>query len=276
MQAVETLVEELGSSDHTAAQRARREVRILARQTGEAAVAASEQVLAALIHEITAVAGSRPKHNAQIRSDMAELVNQFSGEGAVLHLRAALLNPQSRSLARWLIDRVSSPQAVSVLMDAALQGNTAEFRIEAIQALGRRAGSRVVETLKTCALDPNPDIASSAIDSLSVQPDLSVNETIRVASERSAVPEGWILRLHRARLRLAHTLLDNGQRESARVVCQDLLASCQHDSFVRAAEFLMRQIESIGNRLSSTPSTSRFATYPRLFRESTDALPAAN
>lgn len=221
MPTIDDLAGQLGSNDQAAVFRAKRTLLEQAVAAGAPGKAAERRELAAkLAQTLTAKNGDAPKYNVKARAELAQAIGAVASETEVPALKGTLNDFDARETARFALDRMTCQAATDALVEAALNAVGIEFRVGAINALGRRGGSQVVDVLKTCASDGDPEIRLAAAEALANQADASADRLLIEAAKHAG--ERGQFRSAKARVRLAAKLAAAGQKDSARRIFHSL------------------------------------------------------
>lgn len=227
---IEQLCDDLGSGDQPKVFRAKRELVLLAAAAGAPGKDAERAALAAEL--ANAEAASRPRdekdktpvpvYSGRVRGEVARALSEVGGDMEVPALKSQLTDFDAREMARWALDRITCQAATDALVEAALNAVGTEFRVGAINALGRRGASNVVDALKKCAADSDREVRLAAVEALANHVDASADAAMvaagRLGGYRSA------LRVTKARVRLAENLARAGQKDAAKTIFQQVAA----------------------------------------------------
>ena len=248
MQTVEQLSEQLGSSDQGKVYQAKR---ALAAQSAAAGAPGKDAERAKLAAELAkAEAATKPKdekdktpvpvYSANVRGEIARALSEVGGDMEVPALKQALADFDAREMARFALDRMTCQAATDALAEAAVSAVGAEFRVGVVNALGRRSGSGVVDVLKKCASDFDPHVRLAAAEALANHADASGDallvEAGRQPGHRAA------LRMSKARLRLAETLVRAGQQDAGKKIYQSFAQSDAGAAQKMAAQQALTQL----------------------------------
>ncbi|HEV3341939.1 MAG TPA: HEAT repeat domain-containing protein [Pirellulales bacterium] len=224
MATVEELAEQLNSGDQPTVYRAKRALSEMVTAAGAPGKAGERAQLAAALAKAEAAKnekGDAPKYATKSRDEIARALGEVGGDMEVPALKEALGDFDAREMARFALDRMTCQAATDALVDAALNAVGVEFRIGAINALARRSGSQVVDVLKACAGDSDPEIRLAAAEALANHADASADpllcELAKQAGQRAQ------LRLTKARIRLAARLASAGQKDVARQIYRSIV-----------------------------------------------------
>lgn len=226
MPTIEELAGELNSGHQAAVYRAQRALSEKAAAANAPGKAAERRDLAAaLAKAVTAKneKGDAPKYNVKARTELSRTLSEVAGDLEVPALKEAVNDFDARETARFALDRMACPAATDALADAALHAVGSEFRIGAINALGRRSGSQIVDVLKACAGDSDPEIRLAAAEALANHADASSDQFLVEAAKHAG--ERAQLRSAKARVRLAAKLSSAGQKDAAQKIFQSLAQS---------------------------------------------------
>ncbi|MBX3413052.1 MAG: HEAT repeat domain-containing protein [Pirellulales bacterium] len=174
------------------------------------------------------------KYSPAVRGRIAQLLACVAAESEVESLQKSLGDFETREMARWALDRTPCAPATAALSAAACDGVGPEFRVGAINALGRRGGAEAVAALTKASADPDAEVRLAAIEGLALIGDAAADNAVAaVMADRAADPRAW-RRALKARLRLAETLAAAGDKDGAKKVFQAVLA-CDADEPQSAA-----------------------------------------
>lgn len=251
------LVADLGADDSVKAYRADRSLTDLVHRAGgpkgQAERAAHAKALAAEL-AATREAGTdrrgkptrEPKHSSKVRREICRHLSMVAGPPEVAALRQATGDLEVREMARWTLERMTCPEATAVLIDLATGGVGDEFRIGAINALGRRCcgDAKVVETLRKCAGDDAFAVRMAACDALANHPAADSDATLLAAGKQGEGQAARHARRHiaKARVRLAETLVRAGQKAAGKKIYQAVLADKIDEPQKKAAQRGLEQL----------------------------------
>lgn len=228
MPSVEELADQLNSGDQPTVYRAKRALSDMAAAAGTPGKAGERAELAAALAKAETVKnekGDAPKYSAKGRAEVARTLSLVAGDREVPALKQTLDDFDSREMARFALDRMRCQAATDALAGAALNAVGVEFRIGAINALARRTGSQIVDVLKACTGDRDPEIRLAAAEALANHIDATADPLIAEVGKQSG--QRAALRATKARIRLAARLAEAGQKNAARVI---YLAIAQSDA----------------------------------------------
>ena len=226
METIQHLADQLNSGDQQAVYKAKRELAERVAAVGAPDKSADRQALAAELAKADAEKnpkGDAPKYSAAARGELARAMSLVAGEAEVPALKAALADFSAREMARFALERISCQAATDALIDAALNAVGVEFRIGAINSLARRTSTAVADALKKCTADTNADIRLAAAEALAQHADAAADAAIVAAGNQGG--ERAKLRATKARVRLAETLANAGQKDAAQHIYQAIAAS---------------------------------------------------
>jgi HEAT repeat protein len=123
---------------------------------------------------------------------------------------------------------------------AALDQVGPEFRVGVINALGKRRGPDVVAALHQQAADPNPEVRLAAVEALANAPEASNDDPIAAAG-RTDSPRGKS-RANKARIRLAETLRNAGNKPAAIAIYRSVASSDADAPQKKAAQRALDQL----------------------------------
>ena len=226
MPSVEELSNQLNSGDQPTVYRAKRQLAEMATAAGAPGKAGERAALAAaLVKAETAKndKGDAAKYSAKARGELARTLSEVGGDREVPGLAETLKDFDAREMARFALDRMTCQAASDALADAALNAVGIEFRIGAINALARRSGSQIVDVLKACAGDNDPEIRLAAAEALANHSDATADPLIAELAKHGG--QRAALRATKARVRLAGRLAGAGQKEAAKKIYESIAKS---------------------------------------------------
>src|SRR5487761_1272527 len=181
MSTIQELAEALNSGDQPTVYRAKRALAEMTADAGAPGKAAQRAELAAGLAKAETAKnekGDSPKHSAKARGELARALSEVAGDMEVPALNETLRDFDAREMARFALDRMTCQAATDALIDAAVNAVGVEFRVGAINALGRRSGSSVIDALKKCVAERDAEIRLAAAEALAHQADPSADEVI--------------------------------------------------------------------------------------------------
>jgi hypothetical protein len=226
MVSVNELADQLSSDDQSTVHRAKRALTEMAAAAGAPGKAGERAELAASLAKALTVKnekGDAPKYSIKTRDELARTLSEVAGDMEVPALKEALNDFSAREMARFALDRMSCQAATDALADAALNAVGVEFRIGAINALAHRSGSQVVDVLKGCAGDNDPEIRLAAAEALANHSDVTADPLIVELARHGGLRAP--LRVSKARIRLAAKLAAAGQKDAAKQIYQSIAQS---------------------------------------------------
>lgn len=185
---------------------------------------------------------SSPKYNAKVRGLAARLLAEVGGESEVAALRQLLDDFNVREMARWALDRMTSPGATATLVDLAKNAVGPEFRIGVINALGRRAGEDVRVVLAQCALDHDEEVRLAAAEALANLPAVESDQVFDAVLKIGQPGPSAKRRLVKARLRLAEGLVRAGQAAAGKKIYEAVVAGGAEPPQVDAAQLALKAL----------------------------------
>ncbi|HXT58276.1 MAG TPA: HEAT repeat domain-containing protein [Pirellulales bacterium] len=248
MQSVEQLGEQLGSGDQVKVYQAKRELAQRAAEAGTPGKQAARNELAAALAKAEAATKPRdakdkapvPAYSAGARGELARALSEVGGDMEVPALKQTLGDFDAREMARFALDRMTCQAATDALAEAATSAIGAEFRVGAINALGRRTGSGVTDALKKCAAESDPHVRLAAAEALAGHSDASADTLLVEAAKRHG--HRAALRMSKARIRLAENLVRAGQKDAGKAIYQSIAKSDALKPQKRAAEQALAQL----------------------------------
>jgi HEAT repeat protein len=251
------LLADLGSDDSVKAYRADRALVELVHRAGgpkgQADRAAHAKALAAELVATRDAGKDRrgkpirePKHSAKVRREICRHLSMVAGPAEVAALKQAAGDLDVRDMARWALERIDAAEATAALIELAATGVGDEFRIGAINALGRRGcgDAKVIETLRKCAGDEDFAVRMAACDALANHPAADSDATLLAAGKQG---EGQAARharrqIAKARIRLAETLARAGQKAAGKKIYQAVLADKIDEPQKKAAQIGLQHL----------------------------------
>ncbi|HVA47317.1 MAG TPA: HEAT repeat domain-containing protein [Pirellulales bacterium] len=243
MPSVQELADQLNSNDQPTVYRAKRALADMAATAGAPGEAGERAELAAALAKAETAKnekGDAPKYSAKARGELARALGEVGGDREVPGLKETLNDFDAREMARVALDRMTCQAATDALADAALNAVGVEFRIGAINALGRRSGSQVVDVLKACAGDGDPEIRLAAAEALAGHSDATADPLIAALAQQPG-PRAQ-LRATKARVRLAARLAGAGQKEAAKRIYEAIAQSDAAAAQKKAATIGLAQL----------------------------------
>lgn len=243
MSTIQELAEALNSGDQPTVYRAKRALAEMTADAGAPGKAAQRAELAAGLAKAETAKnekGDSPKHSAKARGELARALSEVAGDMEVPALNETLRDFDAREMARFALDRMTCQAATDALADAALNAVGVEFRIGAINALARRSGSQLVDVLKACAGDNDPEIRLAAAEALANHSDASADPLIAELGKHSG--QRAQLRTTKARIRLAGKLAAAGQKDAAKNIYQAIAQSDAAPAQKKAAGRALAQL----------------------------------
>ena len=149
-------------------------------------------------------------------NELCRALSLLAGEAEVVVLAECLKNIDLRETARWCLTRMTCQGAADALVEAYKTATGTEYRVGLVNALGRKQGSNVLETLKIAAADKEPEVALAAVEALANTPDAALDAVISGVESGSSSRRA--ARVARARVRLGSTLLRAGDDAGAKQV----------------------------------------------------------
>ena len=243
MPSVQELADQLNSGDQSTVYRARRALAEMATAAGAPGKAGERAELAAALAKAEIAKnekGDAPKYSPKARGEVARTLSEVAGDMEVPALKETLNDFDAREMARFALDRMTCQAATDALADAALNAVGIEFRIGAINALARRTGSQIVDVLKACAGDIDPEIRLAAAEALANHTDASADPLIAELGKHGG--QRAQLRSTKARIRLAAKLADVGQKDAAKRIYQAIAQSDAGSAQKKAAGIALAQL----------------------------------
>jgi len=176
----------------------------------------------------------RPFANTPMRNDLLRSLCEIAGPAQVATLMKAIEDFEVRDFIRRAIECIPGDEATSALVQMAVKGEGTEFRLGAINALGKRKNGESLKALGACASDPDPRIRLAAADALSHAGDPSLDPVIAQSFD---VQRGWAPHANaaRTRLRLAGNVAKSGNKPAADQIYNGVISSRPEQYQVQAA-----------------------------------------
>lgn len=180
--------------------------------------------------------------NEQARAAVCRALAWIATDAEVPQLTEAMDDLENREMARWALDRVNGDAATKALAEAATNAQGNEFRIGAINSLGRRQGKEVVDALTKCASDENAHIRLAAAEALASQADPNVDGTLAQLASSGQGHHSMSGAINRARIKLAGNLASHGHKDAAVRVYKSVLASSPEAHQKKAIDMALKAI----------------------------------
>jgi len=177
----------------------------------------------------------RPFSNTPMRGELLRSLCEIATAAEIPNLMKAVDDFEVRDFIRRAIECIPGDEATSALAQMAVKEEGNEFRVGAINALGKRKTPAAMEALKTCAADPDPRIRLAAADALANIGDPSAQQ---VVAQSFDVRRGWAPHANAARtqLRLAANVAKSGNKPAADQIYRNIGAAQPERFQVKAAE----------------------------------------
>ncbi|MFQ6130814.1 MAG: HEAT repeat domain-containing protein [Armatimonadota bacterium] len=171
---------------------------------------------------------AQANHPVGVRRFALRMVSFVGGDSVVPALGSLLDDQDVREMARWALCRIPGEEALRALA-AGLPQADPDFKVALIAALGIRRDPAAIPVLKGALGNRNTAVRLAALDALGHIPDPSLEPTLREATATGSDREKEQARA--AYLRLGHSLLDAGDKTTARNVFRYLYqnASTEHE-----------------------------------------------
>jgi len=150
------------------------------------------------------------------------LLSYVSTAKEVPALAKSMRDLNLREMARFALERNTSDEATAVLIGA-LDFVGPVFRVGVVNSLAKRRGSRVVAGLRKATGDNDPEVRQAAVEALANFPD-PANDAI-IAKMARCDCRKTRARAIKARVRLAETLNNAGQKGAARQIYRAIQGS---------------------------------------------------
>lgn len=249
MKTVDELLSGMETSDQAKRYAAANELKLKAlRATGKDREEIAKTLAASLTAKGEANRASKKQQPAGLsrttKVAAIRLLGAVGGDAEVETLKNLLTDLDLREEVRWALDRITGAPAADAIAGAATNSIGPDFRVGAINALGRRGASAAA--LKECLTDPSPQVRLAAAEALANIPDPSLDAVLvgalKAASQSSTTPEP-VQRLTRARIRLAGTLTLAGQKDAARKIYEGVLAANPDPAQRKACEESLKTLQ---------------------------------
>jgi HEAT repeat protein len=252
MDTVAQISEQLGSSDQTAAFKARRALAVRAAAAGTPGKEAERTALAAELAGCLvakADAGDDKKkeptarYSVAARNALCRALADVGGDAEVPALVQTLNDFDVREMARFALDRIPTAGATKALAEADDKLVGEEFRVGVTNALGKRRDAAAVEALKKATSDTSTEIRLAAAEGLALQPEASGDAAIvEVRKQLGPSSPRATKRMDIARLQLAATLAKAGQKDAARNIYQGLASDGADEAQKKAAKTALEHL----------------------------------
>ncbi len=246
------LVAQLGSGEQAHAFAALRQLQRLTLDAGAPGKEVQRAELAAALaaemnaaHEHKSEKGKisyTPKHGPRVRGTVARLLASVAGESEVAALRQLGEDFGGREMARWALDRMSTPGATAALIDMAQNAVGPEFRIGVLNALGRRSGEDVRVALAKSALDHDEEVRLASAEALANLPAVESDQVFDAVLKIGQPSPPAKRRLVKARLRLAEGLVRAGQSAAGKKIYEAIVAQGADPPQVEAAQSALKAL----------------------------------
>ncbi len=168
------------------------------------------------------LAGKHSLNGACKLAQYASLASSGKQAETIRKVAESASDPKTAQMARWALDRITGDETTAALVKLAAEGKSLDMCVGAINALARRSGAAVVEVLKNCAKDKEPEVALAAGEALAHQGDAALDATIagiHAGNDRARQ------RIGNARLQLAGALAKAGKTDAAQKIYQSVAAN---------------------------------------------------
>jgi hypothetical protein len=195
----------------------------------------------------------QPPANRGMRDELLRSLCEIAGAAEVSVLMPLVENSEERDnsrraiaedvdvrdFVRRAIECIPGDEATVALAQMAVKGAGTEFRIGAINALGKRKNAEAMKALQACAADPDPRIRLAAADALSNIGDPSAMPAIGQSFDPN---RGWAPHANAARtqLRLASNVGKTGNKQAADQIYRSVGAQAEPYQ-VKAAQIGVQQ-----------------------------------
>jgi hypothetical protein len=243
MATISELSKDLCSGEQVKAYQARKELTKTAGEAGKDGAKRGElaKELAAALAAITPAKDGRGEPTLEsIRfvegaADLCRALALVGGDMEVPVVKKCLENIDLREPARACLQWLNCQAATDALIEALKTASGTEFRVGLVNALGRKSGSSVVDTLKgVAAEDQEPEVRLAAAEALAEQPVAELDASI-AAVDPGASSRGRG-RVARARVRLGGTLVRSGDTAGAKAVFTAVAAAEVDEAQKKAAQ----------------------------------------
>lgn len=245
MESLDKLVEQLGSKEQSVVYQAQQSlIRVVAEAGRPDHERERAAVAGALAGYVTATREQKDnkgkvtrvlQYPARVRVQILRWIGYVGGEAEVPALRQALDDLDTREMARWALEQIPGPSSTKALVDAAVNGIGPEFRLGAINTLGRRREPEAAAALKECAADPNIEVRLAAVEALAHFPDPTADGVMKSAMSPGGENGRVNQRLVRARIQLAETLVAAGQKDAGLRIFRSIVAGKSDETQKKAA-----------------------------------------
>lgn len=254
MASLDELLTQLGSDDQSTAFAAKRQLGVLATTVGapgqEAQRAELAQKLAQALttpRKVKQADGTETDQALPLsaRRKLLRVLALVAGESEVSAIASCLDEFELREEARWTLDRMVAPGATAALVEAARGGIGPEFRVGAINALGRREAEAGLEALKRATVDEDVEVRNAAAEALARFTDGTSDALLAAVLKFGSPTPRTRTRVVRARVRLAERLAKVGQKDAAQVVYQAVIDQADGEADAPQVAAAMRGLEAL-------------------------------
>lgn len=251
MEAIESLTEQLGAADQTAAYKAYqsmlRMVTVLPGndpgQRGEIAAILAAQLNATVPGGKDKEGKERPpkiRYSTEVRNRLLELLAYVPVAKEVPAIAEAMKDLELRESARQALARNDTTEATQALVTALKQQSGPEFRVGVVNALAGRSDQEAVKALREAIGDVELPVRIAAAEALALQPD-PANDALIVKLTNADCSE-CRCRAYKARVRLASTLVQAGNTSAARTIYKDIARGDAGAAQKKAAEIGLKAL----------------------------------
>lgn len=181
------------------------------------------------------------RYSIAVRRRIARLLGYISGPAEVPALAEAIKDLDLREEARCALDRNPSDEATAALL-AALNEIGPRFRVGVVGSLGDRRGEQVVKALQGLANDEDREARIAAAEALAKIPDATSDGVLVTLSKQECRCTRQAA--HKARVQLAETLADSGNKAAARKVYESVRHSEAGEPQKQAAEIGLKGLNA--------------------------------
>jgi HEAT repeat protein len=245
------MLKTLGNPDQATAYRAYQSLEVTAlAYTAPDKVAARKEMAAFLAAELNATdpggkddkGKDKPavqRYPIAIRRQIVRLLGHVSSAAEVPALAQALNDLDLREEARCALHNNRSEEATAALI-AALGEIGPRFRVGVVGSLGDRRGEAVIKSLQQLVNDEDREVRIAAADALAKMPDAAGDATLAALTKQEC--RCTRAAAHKARIRLAETLANAGDKNAARKILQAVRHSEADEPQKHAAEIGLKAL----------------------------------
>lgn len=250
---ISELARRMGDKDPAKAHKAYRELEDTAMQASDPARNQRARVASQIVAELYA-RGKPTKdkdgnekpgpilHSNDVRNKLLRLISHVAGAAEVAVLARAMTDLELREMARFALDRNTSPAATKALIKALDEEVGPEFRVGIVNALGYRGTGDAEKALRKATDDPNKPVRIAAAEALARYPH-PANHAFIAKLTRSDCAD-CRRRAQKARVRLAEAICKAGKKQAAKKIYQAILDGRTPPAQKKAARIAIESMAS--------------------------------